>query len=80
MIIGIDIVKILINGWRLVLSTRGSVRESNTLLMVVGSMIISGKDHYMPWVKRIVNLILEVPENNRKKIGILPLANQICSI
>ena len=60
-------VKILINGWRFVLSILGSVNDSKALLMVVGLIIISGKDHYMPWVKRIVNLILYDHENNQKK-------------
>jgi len=32
----IDIVKILINGWHLVLSMREGVRELNALLIVVG--------------------------------------------
>ena len=48
----------LINRWRFVLPMPGSVRESKALLMVVGSIIISGKDHYMPWVKMIENLVI----------------------
>jgi hypothetical protein len=54
-------VKMLINGWRFVLSIRGSVSEPNALLIVVGvissHLIISDKDHYMPRVKKIVKSI-----------------------
>jgi hypothetical protein len=60
-------VKILINGWRFVLSIRGSVSDSNALLIVVGAIIISDKEHCMPQVKKIVKSILNDHQNNLDK-------------
>jgi hypothetical protein len=49
------------------------------LLIVVGAIIISDKEHYMPRVKKIVKSILNDHQNNLEKIRLAQYSNQFCS-